>query len=214
MKQTRTPKPSPAAPAPAALHFTKAVADLEPHIAEATTIIDGLTAEMLSHPDNASFSARPDAERKDDQQADALDLFRKLMNGSAEGHEALKHKGRRRRYGDISDERDTAIRTKELMQKLHHELTIRAKAELGEARKAEFDALMKQKAHALIGLERIEQAIDATCKGTDLQRYQLAGAGRLRASGSPLHTFLEWCARTGIITEREFADEVKRARSD
>jgi hypothetical protein len=71
-----------------------------------------------------------------------------------------------------------------------------------------------EKALALIGLEHIEQALDVVVKNTDLQRYKLADAGRLRISGSPLCVFLEWCARTGVISQREFDDELKRARGE
>jgi hypothetical protein len=70
----------------------------------------------------------------------------------------------------------------------------------------------RDQAHALLALEHIEQALDATCKGTDLTKYTIVGSSRLHASSSPVATFIEWCATTGITTEREFTDEVKRAR--
>jgi hypothetical protein len=191
--------------------FAQALADLVPHIGTLQAERDALTARMLAHPDNLNFAAH--AKPKEDRQAAALDLLREVMNGSSEGHAALKHKARER-YVDLSDKRDDFDRAIAIAQKLYNELTIKARAELGEARRADYDALLKQKAHALIALEQIEQAIEKTVKGTDMAPYTLAGSSRLRVASSPVRKFLEWCTSKGIISEREFTSEVERARGE
>jgi hypothetical protein len=210
MKAQRTTSPSAAAPV-VALPFAKALAELEPKIVELRAARDAITAKMLAHPDNNNFTTRPGPEPKDDGQAAALDLLHATMNGSAA---SLAKRKTRERYADLNDKRDTHDRAIDIAQKLYAELDIKARAELGDVRRGEFNALLKQKAQALIGLERIEHAIEKIVKGTDLKPYTLRGSSRLRVTGSPLYTFLDWCAHTGIISQKEFDDELKRARGD
>jgi len=109
-------------------------------------------------------------------------------------------------------ERATCERALEIGDRLFGELRIKARAELGEAHLAEHQALMKQKAQALLGLERIEQAIDANAKGTDLVGYPLRGLGRLTQSASALYVCLEQFVRLGYLNQRTFDEELARAR--
>jgi hypothetical protein len=210
MKTHRT-KPAAAAAPVAVFPFAQALADLVPKLIKLDAMLDENAAKRRAAEERGEHS-KPLAKKADEDQLAAVDVLSELLNGSADGHEVLKKKSKSAPLAALEQEHATFIRAKEIGTKLYEELRTKARAELGEARKAEFDALMKQKAVALISLERIEQAIDATCKGTDLVPYNLPGAGRFHISGSPLHVFLEWCSRTGVITEREFADEWHRAR--
>jgi hypothetical protein len=155
---------------------------------------------------------KPLARKGDEDQQAAVDVLSELLNGSADGHEVLKKKSKRASLAVLEQENATLIRAKEIGTKLYEELRIKAKGELGEARAAEFRDLLRQKALALLAVEHVEQAITVTIRGTDLENYKLAGSSRLHISGSPLHVFLEWCARTGVITQREYSEEWHRAR--
>jgi hypothetical protein len=70
---------------------------------------------------------------------------------------------------------------------------------------------MAQKAQALLGLERIEQALDALAKGTSLQNTPTR-IGRLANTTSPLYGALENLMRQGFIGRKEFESEWERAR--
>jgi hypothetical protein len=211
--QQRTPKPAPA-PAPAvALPFAQAKADLEPKLIKLDAMLAENAAKRRAAEERGEHLLKPKAKKEDDdRQGAAVDLLSTLLNGSADAHEVLKKKSKNAPLAILEQEHATLICAKEIGTKLYEELRIKARAELGEARRAEFEELLAQKARALIGLERIEQAIDAMVKGTDLTRYVLAGSSRLRNAGGAVQTYLEWCARTGIISEKEFQAELERAR--
>ena len=98
-----------------------------------------------------------------------------------------------------------------IADQLGEELRLRARGELAEARLPDFQALMKQKAQALIGLERIEQAIDEVIKGTNLQNYPIPGLGRLSNTASRIYAFLEQIVRYGLLPRKDLDDGYKRA---
>jgi hypothetical protein len=99
----------------------------------------------------------------------------------------------------------------EIGSQLGAELERKVRAELSEQRKDEISALMKQRTLAVVGLERIEQALDAAIKGTDFQGYALP-LGRLRHSHQPMYRFLEQMVARGHLSASDFEAEVKRAR--
>jgi hypothetical protein len=198
MKNTSSPT---RASNPFSFALNKLDADLAPiREKHARVVVERLAAEKGGAHLTASF-----VEPEQDLEASAM----RLLNGAASAHVASPK--RRRIYSEILTEQKILERALEIGGRLHEQLRLKAREELAEAHLPEFSDLMRQKAQAVIGLERIEQTIEAVIKGTSLQNYELP-LGRLRNSASRLYTFLDQMMRLGFIGQKDLQSEYEAAR--
>jgi hypothetical protein len=203
MKQPQTKPASLSAPASAFVH---AQAKLEAKIISIRKELDGVIAEQ-----------RESEARGEHQDLKALTPAEKLreaamqkLNGSAQG----KAPKGRRGHPAIIARREVLEHTLLMANGLHSQLSVKIKAELGEARADEYREAMRQWALTLVAYERASQTVEKVCAGTDLQVFHLRGLGRLHDNNSALSKALEHCRRAGYLTKRDLDldQEIAQAR--
>jgi hypothetical protein len=170
-----------ASPTTKAAPFAQALADLEPHLLTVRERLAAAVQKQLKLEPNGTPPKYAHLEQdSDEQQAAAMTL---LLNG----HRPPAAK--RQTWSEVVRERAVCERALAIGASLHEQLRLKARGELGEAHRSKFDALMQQKAQAVIGLLRIEEDIANAIRGTDLGDTRLLGY--LSNTASPAFTFLE-----------------------
>ena len=109
----------------------------------------------------------------------------------------------RRAYSELLEEQATLDRAIEIGGKLHEELRIRSRAELGEARAEEHAAAMRRQCLALIEFEHEAQAVDAIIHdSTSHRRYRGEVGGEVRFVDVAPHNMNEQIGKQLLLSAR------------
>jgi hypothetical protein len=205
MRNRTAPARTPAA-ASAATNFAVALTELEGKLRDVREQHASVLAERIVAEGRGAHLHAPVIGPAEATNAAALTM----LNGSASGLVPTPKK--RGGYMQLLERQAVLDRAIEIGSQLHEQLRIRIRGELALERADEHRALMNQKAQALIGLERIDQAIDALCKGSALSNYPLP-LGRLNNTASAIYTFLAAGVRFGWLKQAQLDSEYERARA-
>lgn len=168
-------KPQPRTSTPAGLPFAHAMAKLEGSIASIKKELedDIIPAQLALETDG--IAPKFIAASTEDLEEAAMSL----LNGSASALQERTTK-RKRRYGEIIQRKAVLKTALEIANRLHEQLRLKARTELGEQRAGEYAAALKQFGLSLLAYEHCAQALEAVCAGTLLEMYHIHPLGALR----------------------------------